>query len=625
MRIFFRTLFYVHGLLLLCPQLLLAAGITGSPVSQQYLVHSWQTDDGLPQNWVSCINQTPDGYLWIGTRYGGLARFDGIRFVSFNPEDTPELKDVQVEYADVDATGALWVMMGNESVTAIKDGRFQLFRQPRAEPRLRAQNVLNASSTNILFIEEGARIARLNLGTTNTWELLSPAPSASGLGRIFWKDQSGAVWFITGAGGLGRFANGTFDYNTADAQLPKSPFVALTSDSGNRLWLTTSNQVFCRLESVFQDETPTNGPQPANLQDIVPSPDGGFWVRDGNHLRRGIGRNWTVDTALSQSIQRDNTAHKSQLYCDSEGNAWLIDYGRGLWCVRPDGSAFELTENNGLPNAFITCWFQDKEDNIWVGTVGGMARISKRAVRILGQAEKLPGKIARSVCLDHEGTLWAGTMSGGLAYWQSNRFVPMNLPSFNPVTPLESVTVCPAHDGSLWVGTLRHGLMQLKSGTITRPLPLSDLAFVRILFEDSQHRMWVGGLADLRCYENGSFKLLGNDQGFQTSIAVGAMAEDTHGGIWIGTGPGDLWKYQDGEFTEFVPPNDWASFRFAALEADADGSIWIGTLGGGLWRFKDGHFSGSPASRICRTCLFPNCVKTGRGIYGRGLTRVFCA
>jgi len=38
----------------------------------------WQTDNGLPQNWVSSIAQTPDGYLWIGTRYGGLARFDSV-------------------------------------------------------------------------------------------------------------------------------------------------------------------------------------------------------------------------------------------------------------------------------------------------------------------------------------------------------------------------------------------------------------------------------------------------------------------------------------------------------------------------------------------------------------------
>jgi hypothetical protein len=37
-----------------------------------YLVQSWQREHGLPQNYVTSIAQTDDGYLWIGT-YNGLA------------------------------------------------------------------------------------------------------------------------------------------------------------------------------------------------------------------------------------------------------------------------------------------------------------------------------------------------------------------------------------------------------------------------------------------------------------------------------------------------------------------------------------------------------------------------
>jgi ligand-binding sensor domain-containing protein len=588
MRFFLGKFYYACSLLIL-PHLLLAAGNADDQFSQPYLVHFWQTDDGLPQNWVSCITQTPDGYLWIGTRYGGLARFDGIRFVPFNPANTPELKDVQVEYADVDSKGALWVMMGNESVTGNADGRFKLFRQPRAEPRLRAQYVLALGSNSVLFVDEGDRLARLNLNSSNTWELFAPNPAASGLGQVFRIDQAGTVWFISQSGALGRFSNGKFDTRSG-ANLPKSHLTALTSDLQGRIWVTSSNQIFCQVANEFEEVTPTNGPPAANIQDIVSCPDGGFWVRDGNHLRKGLGQSWTGDASLSDSIRRDNTAHKSQLFCDSEGNAWLVDYGNGLWCVRSEGSAFVLTERNGLPNGFITSWFQDKENNIWVGTVGGVARINKRSVRLLGPAENLPGKIARSVCLDQKGTLWVGTMSGGLACWQSNRFVRLDLPILNAITPLESVTACPAFDGSLWIGTLRHGLMQLKAGKIERPLPANDLPSVRILFEDSQRRLWIGGLADLRCYEHGRFRLFGEAEGFQSRIAVGVMAEDVHGAIWIGTGPGDLWKFQAGKFTRFPPPREWPSFRFSALQADAGGSIWIGTLGGGLLRFKDGRY-----------------------------------
>src|SRR5215469_11962870 len=103
--------------------------------SEDYLIHVWSSEDGLPQNSVNCLAQAPDGYLWIGTRSGGLARFDGMRFVIFNPQTTPELKDVEFETLSVDSRGTLWITAGNESAASVTDGKFRLVRERTAEPR----------------------------------------------------------------------------------------------------------------------------------------------------------------------------------------------------------------------------------------------------------------------------------------------------------------------------------------------------------------------------------------------------------------------------------------------------------------------------------------------------------
>src|ERR1017187_7560133 len=50
-----------------------------------FTARTWQTDEGLPNNFVRAIVQTPDGYLWVGTS-AGLARFDGLRFTVFTPD-----------------------------------------------------------------------------------------------------------------------------------------------------------------------------------------------------------------------------------------------------------------------------------------------------------------------------------------------------------------------------------------------------------------------------------------------------------------------------------------------------------------------------------------------------------
>ncbi|HEY1255212.1 MAG TPA: two-component regulator propeller domain-containing protein, partial [Terracidiphilus sp.] len=55
----------------------------------QYGHTSWTSQRGLPGEAVYQILQTKDGYLWIRTG-SGLARFDGVRFVSMDAEIGPE-------------------------------------------------------------------------------------------------------------------------------------------------------------------------------------------------------------------------------------------------------------------------------------------------------------------------------------------------------------------------------------------------------------------------------------------------------------------------------------------------------------------------------------------------------
>src|SRR5258708_17466074 len=74
----------------------------------QYVHRSWQPEDGLPQVSAQAIEQTPDGYLWIGTE-AGLARFDGTWFTVFNRTNTPQLRDNAILSLACDRQGSLWI------------------------------------------------------------------------------------------------------------------------------------------------------------------------------------------------------------------------------------------------------------------------------------------------------------------------------------------------------------------------------------------------------------------------------------------------------------------------------------------------------------------------------------
>jgi hypothetical protein len=38
-----------------------------APAAPNYFTRTWQVEQGLPQNKVSAVVQTRDGYLWVGT------------------------------------------------------------------------------------------------------------------------------------------------------------------------------------------------------------------------------------------------------------------------------------------------------------------------------------------------------------------------------------------------------------------------------------------------------------------------------------------------------------------------------------------------------------------------------
>src|ERR1700690_3040415 len=101
----------------------LAAGFSSAPAAPNYFTRTWQVEQGLPQNKVTAVVQTHDGYLWVGT-YNGLARFDGVRFPVFDGNNPPELRNSRVTSLFEADDGSLWIGTENGDVSRFKDGRF---------------------------------------------------------------------------------------------------------------------------------------------------------------------------------------------------------------------------------------------------------------------------------------------------------------------------------------------------------------------------------------------------------------------------------------------------------------------------------------------------------------------
>src|SRR6185437_10105768 len=92
----------------------------------EYSHRIWRAEDGLPRNRIQAIKQTPDGYLWIATS-GGLARFDGVRFVVFDSSNTPALHDESILSLLPARDGSLWAGTEGGGLVHYRNGAFTSF------------------------------------------------------------------------------------------------------------------------------------------------------------------------------------------------------------------------------------------------------------------------------------------------------------------------------------------------------------------------------------------------------------------------------------------------------------------------------------------------------------------
>lgn len=610
------------GLLSFSPGALHA--VTPLSGSSDYLVEVWDTDSGLPHSTVTSIAQTPDGYLWVGTLSGGLARFDGARFVNYHPGNTPELKSVEIQKVLVDSQGTLWVGTVEGALISYRDGRFRFERQNMEMPEAWVRGVVSSGSNATVI---SSFCGWLFLGTqvngTNRWDTIKP-PRAN-LEFSVCADAQGLIWYRNADGLLGQVHSNQFVAITNLPGLRSSQINRLLADPTGQVWVGTEKELARWDGQTFVNMTPTNGEPELAVRQMATCPDGTLWVWTDRELRKCRGQQWLArveswggEAPRASSLLLSAFGDKRSIFGDSRGGLWVLQYGDGLWHADANGKVSRVRETQGLPSALVECWFEDREGNVWIGlNGGGLACVQARTFHTVWPTGGTTRLAAHSLCEDQAGTMWFGTSENTLLRWREGEFT-----HFTPPIELKAVsflTVFPVEAGHLWVGSVQNGVVALDGEKFSRPFPASDIGTVaRVIYKDRAGRIWIGSEFGLFCWEQGKLKRFMAAEGF-TPAYVTAITEDPAGHLWIGTALGELRRYQAGRFTSYWPkdsPTDpqtaaaaaaateganpienrslgtqIGAERFWALHADAEGVVWIGSRDGGLLRFHDGKFT----------------------------------
>ncbi|NOT27374.1 MAG: hypothetical protein HOP16_14880, partial [Acidobacteria bacterium] len=307
---------------LLCP---LAPSYTHAAEvpSDKYSVTSWTDQEGLPLSQIWALTQTSDGFLWLATT-AGLVRFDGQTFRL----GVPGLPEGEVTTVCASRDGSLWV--------ALNDGR----------------------------------VSRLNFdGTLKTF---GPGEGLTA-GRVteLLEDRHGTVW--AGApGGLFRFRDGKWAAVGAVGAVS-----SLYEDRQGNLLVGTARLGAMMLEA-NTDQLQELGASRTTVNSFSEDPSGGLWANDGDQGYRLLRGPTTSSLALTglKGEQGYRLLHAGN------GDMWIATTFEGLVRVRgsstdkaPIVERFMTTE--GLAHNLIRSLLQDRDGNIWVGTLAGLSRVSR--------------------------------------------------------------------------------------------------------------------------------------------------------------------------------------------------------------------------------------------------------
>ncbi len=252
-----------------------------------------------------------------------------------------------------------------------------------------------------------------------------------------------------------------------------------------------------------------------------------------------------------------------------------------LPCAAQVGRFFDA--DRWLTNSFVNRVFQDRDGFIWIATRNGLMRYDGYQFTPIHRdatGDTPSNNYITAIVQDAEGTFYFGTNEGVLQY-KNGRFDDITF--YNQLgqkakSYISDITV--THDGRVLIGTAGFGVLEVNRQTL-EALPVVGLAvhFIRQVFEDSRHRLWV--LTTNRgVYQNAD----GRGWKKVDDRIYNEMVEDRQGNIFLGTHLEGLYMLRRGT-REVRLIEGTMGYPAMVLAANSHGEVVVGSDGGGLMAY----------------------------------------
>ncbi|MFA7290148.1 MAG: two-component regulator propeller domain-containing protein, partial [Melioribacteraceae bacterium] len=513
------------------PQIL--TNIRNIPSSETYLLSSWNSNQGLPQNTINSIGQDSNGYIWLAT-FGGLVRFDGVNFKVFSAKEYPKLSSDRITKIFIDKNNLIFI--ANES------GKLLTF--------------------------DGKKIV----------DITSKFPN-NPISFSFLGEDSKAYKYILADSLLYYYSQGKAKLiEFRENNLPIK--VSRNICSSPQLINDTLFIIRDEIKALLYNGKIVNQIKQQTREDITNScvvNSQGYWFLRDEKLKFA-----KTFKELKNAITLFPNKKFITIY--GKGDELIAStWERELVSIKN----FKMTKIQERNRKLISLYgklFIDKKYNYWVGSeVDGLFYIKKKLLYTLDKTFGINRLNTYPIFKASDNTIWIGQNYG------LQRIVNKKIEDFSieGISSLAVWGITEDKDKNIWIATNGNGIFKYNGKNITSYMnevkPEAGLNFFTA-FRDKNNSLWFGGIGKLVVYNNAKFKYyepIKNKANIYRNII-----QDKRGVLWIVSDDG-LLKFENNEFVSISVLN-LNSARTVYI--DKKDRLWIGTYGKGIAILTNGKF-----------------------------------
>jgi signal transduction histidine kinase len=526
-----------------------------------YTTQNYAVQNGLPQSQVTAMVEDKNGYLWLGTQGGGLARFDGRDFKVYTTLDG--LLTTEVTGLKIDARENLWILHP-KGVTKFDGLHFKKFQFAERTSLSGTETWRMFEVRDTMFVlSAGSKISKIYNDSIYYWE--KPAPVKHEIKRMHVSPKGEACFYLADGSFIIRQQNDTIAI-TSEIKFGqvfnffnyKGDVLFRTKDAVYKLdivnknvskmpWSTDNFVVFYdEREDVFwtghadgllKEKITADGKSDLIISDIeatqvLVDSEGNTWIATNGS---GLYKYFIQDF---QRFDSDDIRGVMAVEKDKDGAVWVGTMYKGLWKIQNGKTTPYVDGKNSYRNT-ITSVKKSPTGEVWVGSGFGLGLYNKKtdSFRWFLREDGLPGTFVGSLDFDDKG-LWFGT-SNGLSYYDGKSFK-----NYTTKDGLSTNNIWTLHYSrkfeTLFIGT-KVGFHTLKNGKIEL-MPLPELVNTSVLtirpYKDSLLVMGTAGAGVVLLNpKTNRRKLITTREGLASDFIYFA-AVDERNYLWIGSEKG---------------------------------------------------------------------------------------